>query len=141
MGTLSRQGWLPFIKQALRAGHAGSHSVGGGGVLPPWEGKSMTSPSIAQDTEAQRGRGTSPSQYWQSEGSLPGGQSVPEAARPWQAPEGLGGVLASWVGQALGGQAVPGTAENEQGPGLWPHSSEKKEMPAFLCLQTQLSRV
>ena len=55
MGTLSRQGWLPFIKQALRAGHAGSHSVGGGGVLPPWEGKSMTSPSIAQDTEAQRG--------------------------------------------------------------------------------------
>ena len=101
----------------------------------------MTSPSIAQDTEAQRGRGTSPSQYWQSEGSLPGGQSVPEAARPWQAPEGLGGVLASWVGQALGGQAVPGTAENEQGPGLWPHSSEKKEMPAFLCLQTQLSRV
>lgn len=43
---------------------------------------------------------------------------------------------ASWVGQALGGQAVPGTAGKGQGPGLrplQPCSSEKKEMPAFLC--------
>lgn len=130
-GTLSRQGWPCRVTFCW---------WGVGGVLPPWEGRITTSPSTAQDAEAQRGRGTSPSQLWQSGGPLPGGQPAPEAVRPWRAPEGLGGVPAPWVGQALGGQAVPGTAENGQGPGLWPHSSEKKEMPAFLCLPTQLSR-
>lgn len=63
--------------------------LGGGGSYG-LGGQHYDLPSTAQDAEAQRGRGTSPSQRWQNEGSLPGGQPVPEAARPQRAREGLG---------------------------------------------------
>ena len=123
------------IKQALTPGHAGPHSVlGAGGGLG---GQCYDLPSTAQDAEAQRGRGASPSQCWQNEGSLPSGQPVPEAARPRRAREGLGecqspGEGRPWVVRPC--QAQQGTDRALASGPSGPVQVRRKKCPhSFVC--------